>query len=917
MRNILKMAVIACGAWALIAITGHAEDGVAKPDATASLHAEETVERMKVKVSFGHKAAEKTTFPVQLLPGSPNLSVEAETKALSVGAGAVEAVTAAVSWKKSTQAPRKVAGSEWAYLLENGTPDQVVRLKDDTGLQPDTPVLTVQTSADGMRGFSIALEQLARHKAMWLPEHDAFVTLADAPVDFAAHLASLKGERVLDRVHRGPEASLAECRKTWEDFGPNAPVNIAARHGSFYKFGVNGSGDAWPCDAAPHAFYQRVVWPYKLSAQRIIDGLPIAAATLTAPDRKIEVEQFAAPLENYDEETAQRKGSVSVLFTRIRPEGPVSFILRLKRPKGNTAQKSPQPGIRDEKAYNLEVRTVAGRSCVVDKETESVWLMLEGQGCAFNPQQIKPVEGESAVEFACSGKGEIVLKLAAPPVSADAAAALAALDASKARAATVAYWEGWLSRGARFEAPEKEVNDLVRAGLWSALVLPRYREDKLDLPYSNFAYGQFGTPWPSLQGVYVDYMIFGLFGHFAVAEQEFSEIYRNNQQVDGCLTGFASWGSYTPAMSYAIGQNYLLSRDRASFERLLPSTMKAMDWCLDKISKSQTVKDVPGIPCLKLNDGTGNNSAWTVNSAFFYAALDVFGRALEVYGHPRAGEIKAAAGKFRADLERAAVRSSVKSPVVQLADGTWINFVSTDSLVHRRMFEAWYPTNVDTGPMHMPWFDAIDPRGWLATAMIHDHEDNLYLKQSGSMNEPGYNHAHGIAYLRRDDPEAAIRIFYNMMACAFSHHTLVSLEHRWGHRVKYCPPSVNGAWFYLYRNMLINEFGEGLTIGQAAPRPWLADGRKIAITNAPTWFGPVSFDINSAAAKGTITARVTFASDIRPAQLVVRLRHPDKEPLRTVTVNGKEWKDFDPAKEWVVIPKPAEKSYTIVARYAD
>lgn len=874
----------------------------------------ETVEKMRVKVSFGHKAKEQTTFPLQWLAGSPNLTVTAEAKTVVAGAGAVESATAEVSWKKSAQAPRQMGGSEWKYLMDNGTPEQVARLQDETGLQPDTPVLTLETSADGLRGFSIALDQLARHKAMWLPEHDAFVTLADAPVDFAAHLASLKGERVLNRVQRGPEATLVEYRKMWKDFGANAPVNIAARHGSFYKFGVDGSGGVNPCKAAPHPFSQSVVWPsgYKISEQRIVDGLPIATATLGAKDQKIEVEQFAAPLENYDEAAAKRRESVSVLFTRIRSDGPVSFNVCLK-----TTKLKEQPGIRDGKEYNLEVREVAGRSCVVDRETGSVWLMLEGQGCSFNPQKSKNGGGESEVEIACSGKEEIVLKLTAPPVGASAAPLLAALDAAKTRAATVAYWEGWITRGTRFESPEKEVNDLVRSGLWNALVLPRYRDGKMDLPYSNFAYGQVGTPWPSLQGLYVDYMIFGLSGHFAVAEQELSVIYQNNQKPDGHLAGYASWGSYTPSMIYAVGQNYLLSRDRAAFERLLPATLKAMDWCLENVSKSQGNTSAPGIPCLKLNDGTKANSAWTHNSAFFYGALDVFGRALEAHGHPRAGEVQAAAAKFRADLERVAAHSAVKSPAVQLADGTWINFVSTDSLVHRRLFESWYPTSVDTGPMHMPWFNAIDPRGWLATAMIHDHEDNLYLKQLGSMNEPVYSHAQGITYLRRDDPEAAIRTFYSMMASAFSHHTLVSLEHRWGHQVFYCPPSTNGAWFNLYRHMLVSEFGEGLTIGQAAPRAWLADGGKISVANAPTWFGPVSFDIDSTAAKGTITARVRFAADLRPAQLVVRLRHPEKKPLRTVSVNGKEWKDLDLAKEWVLIRKPVEKAYTVVAGYAD
>jgi len=52
-----------------------------------------------------------------------------------------------------------------------------------------------------------------------------------------------------------------------------------------------------------------------------------------------------------------------------------------------------------------------------------------------------------------------------------------------------------LAQGALFEVPETAVNDLFRAKLWYASMLPRHRVDEtgvtnMDLPYSNFAYGQ-------------------------------------------------------------------------------------------------------------------------------------------------------------------------------------------------------------------------------------------------------------------------------------------------------------------------------------------------------------------------------------------------------------------------------------------
>jgi hypothetical protein len=627
-----------------------------------------------------------------------------------------------------------------------------------------------------------------------------------------------------------------------------------------------------------------------------------------------------------------------VFFTQVRltGAGPVSLGFRLATENTNR---------------HPELREVAGRPCVVDRETGAIWLMIEpGPGLRVSARAVasdkqqpggspgvtaggSPAPPASAdakdprLEFDCVGElaaggtRSIVLKLASPVVAAEAATALAALDFARSRAATVKYWEDWLARGARFEAPEKAVNDLFRANLWHALMLPRHRTDehgvaRLDLPYSNFAYGQLNADWPINQAVYVDYMIHGLRGHFAVAEEEFAAMFHTQQKPDGRVGGYADWGVYSPGMLYAIGQNFLLSRDHASFERLLPASLKALDWCLREVARGRDSRDAPGLIVAPLNDLTHEARAWGFPNAYFVAGLDVFGRALAVYGHPRGGEARTVAARMRADVERAFARASVRSPVVQLADGTWSNYVPCDALTPRRLLDVWYPTDVDCGPLHLARLDAIDPRGWLAAAMLHDHEDNLFLHQWGMANEPVYNQQ-ATAYLRRDEPEAAIRAFYSMMACAFSHQQLTPLEHRWAWGQYFMPPSTDGAWFELYRNMLLNELAgeDTLFIGQAVPRAWLADGRRIVIERAPTYFGPVDLRIASAATSGTLTAKIEFASERRPETLLVRLRHPQKEPLRSVTVNGAEWRDFDAAREWVRIPKPDRARYTVVARY--
>ena len=181
-----------------------------------------------------------------------------------------------ISKRTPVQPPRKVH-SIWQYLLEHGEPGQIRRLQDDPGLEPDAPVLTVSLAEDETRGFSLGLEQLARHGAFWLPDHDIFVTLADAPVDFAEHLASLEGQRVLDRVRQAPESTLAQWTDKWEDVGNpnewNRPwevgwlgtrghlVGTVARHGSLYKFGIDRWGSVRPDFASPHRFRFDPLWP--------------------------------------------------------------------------------------------------------------------------------------------------------------------------------------------------------------------------------------------------------------------------------------------------------------------------------------------------------------------------------------------------------------------------------------------------------------------------------------------------------------------------------------------------------------------------------------------------------------------------------------------------------------------------------
>ena len=102
-----------------------------------------------------------------------------------------------------------------------------------------------------------------------------------------------------------------------------------------------------------------------------------------------------------------------------------------------------------------------------------------------------------------------------------------------------------------------------------------------------------------------------------------------------------------------------------------------------------------------------------------------------------------------------------------------------------------------------------------------------------------------------------------------------------------------------FRNLLVMEDGPSLWLARATPRAWLEQGKRIKVRNAPTYFGTVAYEIVSDVDHGTITATIEIPARKPPHAVLLRLRHPQRKPIKSVTVNGKAWSDFDPVREVV------------------
>lgn len=908
-------------------------------------------EEFKVRITWGHTSQETSPFHVQLagkeaqVAGIAGIGLESDdqfhnsTCETRSGQGDVDGIELTLRYAPREVKPVEKVQRIWADLLAQSDADTVQRLKQDPAYRPDPRVLTVQMDRDGTKGFSVTVDQLLGAKVFWVPALDVYVAAGDGAPSFAerrSQLAAHKGQRILDQVQREPEATYEQFTSRWEDMGNPAykhPTQPAPGHivgltwdSVLYKFGIDRGAGVWNDYGNPDrlrfwfefADLSQGIQPY-WKGQRLQDGLPIITTTIERDGLRHEVEQFAYPLNGPPPE---RRGNIPmVLLQKLtvtnlqRDAGSGSVILRHRR----------QYSASD---VSYVVWRQEGETILFEENaSRRVLFAAEGSGLAVAscvtradaPQQGKHWNDCQAVltfRVAQNESKALVIKLPSPVVEPRDGPALANLDYESAREATLKFWTDWLQRGAQFRVPEKVVNDLFRASLWHALRLPRRHggsEDgvQIDLPYSNFAYDQRGTPWPVNQAVYVDYMIYGLRGYRDVAAEELLTMYRGNQEPNGHVKGYANWGVYTPSMIYTVAKNHLLSGDRETFERLLPSTLEALDWCLHQVRDASGSEGLVRAP---LNDLTGDG-VWAFNQAYLCAAFDTLGKALEQVGHPRARECLEAAESFRQSVERGFGRAALRSPLVQLRDRTWTPYVPCEATKPGRRLEQWYPTDVDTGATHLLRLKALPAQGLLANSLLDDHEDNLYLHGWGMANEPVYNQQ-ATAYLLRDEPAAAIRAFYSYMACAFSHSSLEPVEHRWTWGQYFGPPSTDGAWFELYRNMLIHELDDGsLLLLQATPRKWLAEGQQIVVERAPTYFGELSMTMDSHEAPGSLSATIEMPKRVPMKRLLVRFRHPEARRMQSVTVNSQDWTGFDAPKEWIVIEKPVESKYIIEARY--
>ncbi len=549
----------------------------------------------------------------------------------------------------------------------------------------------------------------------------------------------------------------------------------------------------------------------------------------------------------------------------------------------------------------------------------------------------------------------------------DDLAALKALTFERAHAAAVNYWQQRLARGMTYQVPDPELNDFFKANLWHVLI-----STELDpvngLHELEAATRQYGNRLDETALVARSLEMRG--EHSAAAAllepfllcQSAKPLPGRFRTRDGVL--YAAYPSdpdpYTGEGSSldqgaglrAVAEHYLWTGDR---DYLLGRAAQLAQGCNWVSSERQGTKfllpdgsrplEYGLLPAGRIGAGQESLCYYSANASA-YLGMSTVAAALarvapgadaagpggvEAHAYRRTAERLAAdAQAFGADLRASVAAAVATSPVVRLRDGTYVPYVPFRPYALTAGAAGWI-REVLEGPLPLVTSGVYDPRHPFADWIIDNLEDNLFLEpatgyaladpprdffdRGGFTLEPSRLDL-ALVYLARDQTRNCLRAFYNAFAASLYPDTrcfaawLPAPGQGAGPLYKTADECNFVQWM---RDLLVWERGEDLELGLGVPRAWMADGQRVKLGHAATYFGALDLELVSHSAAGRIEATVQLTPRRNPQAVHLRLRFPEDRPIRQALVNGRP-APVDLARQTINLPL-ATTRWQVEARF--
>ncbi len=514
----------------------------------------------------------------------------------------------------------------------------------------------------------------------------------------------------------------------------------------------------------------------------------------------------------------------------------------------------------------------------------------------------KPIPNEEVAVLIAPGDS-VVFQFIVPhsPVSHLRARQLFSQPFMKRLGECKSYWNDKLSAATAITLPEKRIQNMIKAGLIH-LDLVTYGED----PDGTLAptigvYSPIGTESSPIM------QFFATMGKHDWSRRSL-QFFLDKQHDNGLIQNFGGYMIETGAALWSIGEYFRYTRDTAWVKAITPKVLLSCKYLIDWRSRNKIPNsDSYGLIDGKVADPEDPFHQFMLNG-YAYLGLKRSAEMLRAVNEPAALKLQKEADAWKTDIRTAFNKSTAASPVVPLSDGTWVPASPpwTEAVGPRSLYlspDVFYSHGTFTipdallGPLYLVFCEVIDPDDRAATYLLNYHRD-LFYDKNVAFSQPYYSR-HDWLQLKRGMIKPFLKTYYTQLAALADRETYSFWEHFY--HVSSHKTHEEGWFLMATRWMLMMEDEDTLNLLKGIPRKWLDNNEVIEVNNASTYFGNLSFRVESHIADKNITIRINVDPQRRPARIVVRLPHPSG--IKATRVDGGT---YNPQTETVTIESQKE-----------
>ncbi len=539
----------------------------------------------------------------------------------------------------------------------------------------------------------------------------------------------------------------------------------------------------------------------------------------------------------------------------------------------------------------------------LNPETGFLAFASSGRVCVVGTLNGAPVPSvETAILIPPGGKVVFDFRILHTPVSQERAAALAKFSFEEKLAEVKAFWENELTGTAKISLPEKRIEEMIKAGL-------------LHMDLGFFGKNPDGPVVP-IVGKYtaigsesspcIQFLDTAGMHELAARSLQF---FVEKQHEDGFMQNFGGYMLETGSTLWSMGEHWRMTRDEAWVRSVRECIIKAADylirWREENLDDALRGGKGYGMIKGKVADPEDHFHSFMLNAGA-YAGLRSAGEMLQCCDPENAARFTEIAAAMREDIRESFFRNMALSPVVPASDGTWFRPCApwTEAVGPLCLFaeggkvftHGGFTTRDFIGSNYLILQGVIDPDEPAAAEILTYFTEFLTLNNV-CFSQPYYS-PHPYGQLLQGDVKLFLQEFY----CGFAGLADRETYSFWEHYFLASPHKLHEEGWFLMRcrwMLALEEYEKGaLRLMAGVPRAWLENDKQISVKHMKTYYGDLSFTVDSQAQAGVIhvTVELDSAGFPQPDTIVVRIPHPEGLKAKRVTAGT-----YDPDMETITL----------------